>query len=200
MSLQPRRLSPMCEKARGAGGGHEGLARLCVGCRVWGGVQPLIQWKRQCCGVGSVTRLCKERGEGRIESKGVYTQGIRGHYCRLFRASTSLSRQRENTEPLTVCHRDKPFHECLPLSPSSPQHPMHGLAGNLPFHSVVQSGAFHCRGLEDLPFSVFEGGKAQSVGHLRGRHGLLHVLLVCKNHQDGFLQLLLLNYKERKKN
>lgn len=70
---------------------------------------------------------------------------------------------------------------------------MRGLVDDLPFHSFIQTGALHCRGLEDLPFSVFEGGKAQGVGHLRGRHGLLHVLLVRKNHQDGFLQLLLLN-------
>lgn len=105
-----------------------GSQRLCVGCRLWGGVQPLVQWKRQCRGVGSVTRLCTERGRegggGGGGSKGVYTEGIRGHYCRFFRASASLSRQRENTEPLTVCHCDKPFHGCLHLSPSSPHHPI----------------------------------------------------------------------------
>lgn len=45
-------------------GGMRASQRLCVGCRLWGGVQPLVQWKRQCRGVGSVTRLCTERGGG----------------------------------------------------------------------------------------------------------------------------------------
>lgn len=113
-------------------GGMRASQRLCVGCRLWGGVQPLVQWKRQCRGVGSVTRLCTERGGG---SKGVYTEGIRGHYCRFFRASTSLSRQRENTEPLTVCHCDEPFHSAhlQPIFTPSP-HAWSGGRPTIPFH------------------------------------------------------------------
>lgn len=53
-----------------------GSQRLCVGCRLWGGVQPLVQWKRQCRGVGSVTRLCTERGRGRRRGRG----GVRKVY------------------------------------------------------------------------------------------------------------------------
>lgn len=57
------------------GGVTRGSQRLRVGCRLWGGVQPLIQWKRQCWGVGSVTRLCTEK-EG--EGPKVYVQKVSG--------------------------------------------------------------------------------------------------------------------------
>lgn len=87
--LQPLPLSPMCEKARGvggAGGTRKGFMWV-VGCG-----EECNPVKRKCWGVGSVTRLCTEKGGGGV--KGVYTEGIRAHYCRLFRASTSLSRKR----------------------------------------------------------------------------------------------------------
>lgn len=61
-----------------------------------------------------------------------------------------------------------------------------------PLHGLVQARALGGGGLEDLPLPVFEGGEAQGVGHLSRGHGLFHVLLVCKHHQDGFLQLLFL--------
>lgn len=61
-----------------------------------------------------------------------------------------------------------------------------------PLHGLVQARALGGGGLEDLPLPVFEGGEAQGVGHLSRGHGLLHVLLVSKHHQDGFLQLLFL--------
>ena len=62
----------------------------------------------------------------------------------------------------------------------------------LPFHGLIQASALGGRGLEDLPLPVFEARQPQSVGHLGGGHGLLHVLLVGKHHQDGLLQFLLL--------
>lgn len=84
--------SVRCVKRPEESVGLEGLAKASCGLLAVGRSAITDPVKRQCWGVGSVTRLCTEKGGGGV--KGVYTEGIPAHYCRLFRASTSLSRKR----------------------------------------------------------------------------------------------------------
>lgn len=64
---------------------------------------------------------------------------------------------------------------------------------SLPLHSLIQACSFGGWGLEDLPFSVFEGREAERVGHFSRRHGLVHVLFVGEHHKDRLLQLFFLH-------
>lgn len=41
-----------------------------------------------------------------------------------------------------------------------------------------------------MPLVVFDGGELQTLGDLGHRHATLHVLLVCKNQQARFPQVL----------
>lgn len=156
--LEPLGFSPTCERREElveveGGRGLRSTAKALCGLSLVGRSATTDQVEETVLGEWDQSQGSARRRRG--GSKGVYTEGIQDHYCRLFRASTSLLGQRENTHQLIVMNH---LNGCLHLSLSSSHHLMCGLVNDLPFHSLVQTVALQRRGLENLPFSVFEGG------------------------------------------